>query len=320
MINSAGPEAQQFWQNAAKSARSPKERIKLFSNLFAIALEADCWEDVRWALLQYRKDDLTLKKAVFFDLILAFQLSYEKQSQTGEPLPTAKLQKDLAYRNVLQVLKNSSAALDKEEKITESRDIRFLAQVLRRQNRGKELLQILDETSAIKHILDSNAPEFLQLRLDVLEEEGMWRELWTLCSSLLGQGIGESQESPPKHSMPLLQNWKVYTRLLSASSRLRDEEEVREKTLELCQRFTNLPSQSRETSLLWLSFTATAQKEDLLPACIAYWKRAYELKCCFLDLRPSVEQLSPSDQKRFLAAINPVAKEIRPSSDHIGQV
>lgn len=47
-INSAGPEAQQFWQNAAKSARSAKERLKLFSSLFAIALKADCWEDVRW--------------------------------------------------------------------------------------------------------------------------------------------------------------------------------------------------------------------------------------------------------------------------------
>jgi len=47
-VVSAGPEAQQLFSNAAKAAKSAKERAKLFSGVFASAVEVDCWEDARW--------------------------------------------------------------------------------------------------------------------------------------------------------------------------------------------------------------------------------------------------------------------------------
>jgi len=47
---------------------------------------------------------------VFFDLILAYQLSFEKLSGVGEIAPAVKLQRELAYKSLLQAFKNTSEA------------------------------------------------------------------------------------------------------------------------------------------------------------------------------------------------------------------
>lgn len=47
-LASVGAPVQKAWENAAKTLKTRKARLDLWSCLFTCAMKEDCWEDVRW--------------------------------------------------------------------------------------------------------------------------------------------------------------------------------------------------------------------------------------------------------------------------------
>jgi N-terminal acetyltransferase B complex non-catalytic subunit len=51
IINTAGKGVQQAWQSATKGAKSKIEQGDLWNAFFDVAVQEDCWEDVRFVSL-----------------------------------------------------------------------------------------------------------------------------------------------------------------------------------------------------------------------------------------------------------------------------
>lgn len=90
---------------------------------------------------------------------------------------------------------------------------------------------------------------------------------------------------------------------------------VKEKSYELRKQLSGLPDAPREALLFQVSFSAALQKDALLSACVTYWQQSHQLRCCFNDLRKSVEQLKHEEQKEFLVTISSFAKGLKPTSE-----
>ncbi|KAF2200016.1 hypothetical protein GQ43DRAFT_464360 [Delitschia confertaspora ATCC 74209] len=320
-IVSAGPEAQELFDRFAKS--QPGQRARTYSLAFTVALEADCWEDVRWALAQYRKGDSKHRKAVFFDLIFAYQMSYEKQIQAGQTGMSATLPGQLATKSLLKAKENASNGTG-EERLSEAKDIRFATQIFRRQKRGKELFTRMEagkekigflDGPVIADIMAGRSSEFLQMKLDVMREEEMWSELWDVSKTQISQALDELQDDTELPCPPRLQEWKLLDSFLSASAHLWHDENIKKEGLEIFGRLESMSTKPREVWLALLTMTAGQFKDKLLYACLEYWKRNYRFNCCFKDLRRFVEQLNHADQKQFLVGIADVSTKLRPRSN-----
>ncbi|KAF2176685.1 hypothetical protein K469DRAFT_722076 [Zopfia rhizophila CBS 207.26] len=329
-LNSGDNYPVEAWEKAAKVLKTPKERLDLWSKFFVCAMKADCWEHVRLALQQAQKEVPNKKKNITFSLILAFQLSGEKYIQMAEwatksvtkdisPEVIQKfvndgtLQQSLAYRYLKKAFENSSKSLENVDRIQHMRDLRFMVQIFQRQKRALELIQLWNTSApAIQDILNANHSEVLQLKLDILKEEGQWRDLWDLVSPKLTVAIQNANGNSNSDQLSTLKIWKLWSTLLDAAYHLWDtNEEVQGTTQQLLTRMLEAPHVSREVLLARLFFASQKELRHLLSACKDYWKRYSQLNCCFDDLRRFVEQLDQNEQSDFHNFITKSAEELK---------
>ncbi|KAF2499190.1 hypothetical protein BU16DRAFT_523693 [Lophium mytilinum] len=286
--NTAGPESRTLWQNAANQMNRSADRARLFNICVNAAKMQDCWEDVRWALLQYRKETPSNAKP-FFTYIVASQLSAEKEKSLGNATG-AMIASSVAYKFLKAAWDNVESKPGAVDRITDTRQLRLMYQIFQRQNRGKEFLELLEKAPpGIQAILSANHLEVLKWRLDTTKEEKLWRQLWDVTSKLADD------------SSKFI-DWRIWSGMLAASDQFESEED---KNLadETFRQLAEAPAQSsREARLAILTYgSKQSSKEKLLLQCKKYWDEYSAFNCCFNDLRHIIEPLDQSAREAFLS-------------------
>jgi N-terminal acetyltransferase B complex non-catalytic subunit len=103
-MNTAGQKFQQAWQSVTKAVKSKAEQEDLWLAFFNVALEEDCWEDVRFVSLSLHVNKFVVrdKKQSHFALLLATQLAAEQKSAIGGEEQMSQLQYSVALQKMKQ--------------------------------------------------------------------------------------------------------------------------------------------------------------------------------------------------------------------------
>ncbi|KAF2454889.1 N-acetyltransferase B complex non catalytic subunit-domain-containing protein [Lineolata rhizophorae] len=292
-INSAGKEVQSMWQKAAKAAG--KNQSNVFISMFQTSVKLDLWSDAQLAMLNLRNLNRDEPK-YYFGYIAVSQLAADnvrdvdpKAAETDSKWAFAFLSKA-----VEQTLSNPSA----RNAVGSLNELRLVAQIYRKQGKRKELLSILDNKDiGITSKVGKNDPEFTKAKVELMEEEEMYADLYKFCYDILKAGLNAPDGSVETS------DWSMWSHLMQSAAELpgkKDGKEVEELIQEYMARE---PSQKERN--IWMAYLSSSRIPKDAPRvdierCKKYFDHFFELHCCFTDLRHLVISLELDERGSFV--------------------
>ncbi|TKA64720.1 hypothetical protein B0A49_07987 [Cryomyces minteri] len=216
---SSGEDIDYLWQTAIKTK---KDGRTLCEEWFKICAITETWQDAQKALILLRK------YAPKDPQYLATYIAVSQLLAEIHPSPTSrKMCGDLAYKFIMLLVNKTP----KDPKATKSdmfihsmEELRLLIRIYRKQDRCKELLAILESPHiGITSNIARHGWEFVQTKLQLLEEEEMWTELLDSCRTLLQEGDTRIERHKVGDVLPLHHegdDWAVWKRLVLSTTKL----------------------------------------------------------------------------------------------------
>ncbi|KAH7391804.1 N-acetyltransferase B complex non catalytic subunit-domain-containing protein [Pyrenochaeta sp. MPI-SDFR-AT-0127] len=300
-ISSVGVDLLKPWQNAAKALDRKSDRLELWDTLFNTAMREDCWEDVRFAVVNYNKEGAPSKKLAHYTLILTVQLAAEqKHAQSNHADQMAQIQYGLARKLMKQAY---DASPEESIAVKDIRDLRFMADIYRRQDRCAELFALWDNPPlALQGLMKTYRDELLNMKTRMLRQQEDWPALESHCLSCIEDTISQLNLAQDSKSLWELCAWRwdLWGALLVATEAIRPGKEGADKVSSIMDQCFGAGFQAKDrplrlTYMKLRLFTGIPMLSD----CKEYWEYHSGLSTCFADLRPFVETLSDEDQKNF---------------------
>ncbi|KAL5121989.1 methionyl-tRNA synthetase [Pleosporales sp. CAS-2024a] len=301
-FNSVGTKVLGAWQTTAKNMKSKRDRISLWDLLFIVAMESDCWEDARFAILHQNKEGLTDKKQAHYTLIIATQLAAEQRFiASGMVDRMAQLQQDIA----LKLMKQSYEASSEEAiAVKDIRDLRFMGQIYGRQYRSRELRDLWDEPRKdLEIVMDRHRPDILALMEKLYWEQRDWANLELHCQGAIDEVLSNVQlVGSSKSRFWELCAWRydLWSGLLAALKENYNVQGTRDalsRQLRKCFP-TGIDSKDRPLRLTYIKMRDELGI-SMLQDCQAYYQDFSSIPSCFQDLKSIVCRLSKDDLAQF---------------------
>lgn len=296
-ISGLGNENSKVWLSASKTL-SPQERQELWSALGKAAWREECWEDFRFAVVQYSKElkdisvSASIKKHAHFTQILATQLAAEQQLQIPGAGLKSKVQFDLARRLMKQAYEASPG-----EPIAckDIRDLRFMGEIFARQGRCDELIELWNNPPAtLKDLMKTHQADLQIMRIRLSRETNSWALVESESLARIENAISQITENPDSKALWELCAWNMdlWTDWLAAVRMNRSKDEAIRIVYDILHRAfgTELRTNDRAMSLTYMKlrhFIGVPMAGD----CLTYWKNHSTLISCFGDMRPFLETL-----------------------------
>ncbi|KAK5020415.1 hypothetical protein LTR60_000540, partial [Cryomyces antarcticus] len=216
---SSGEDIETLWQTAIKTR---KDGRTLCEEWFKFCAITETWQDAQKALILLRK------YAPKDPQYLATYIAVSQLLAEIDPSPTSrKMCGDLAYK-FITLLVNKTPKDPKAPKpdmfIRSMEELRLLIRIYRKQDRRKELLAILESPHiGIASDVARHGWEFVQTKLELLEEGEMWAELLESCRTLLQEGDTRLEQHRVGDLLPLHpegDDWAVWKRLVLSTTKL----------------------------------------------------------------------------------------------------
>ncbi|EUC41961.1 hypothetical protein COCMIDRAFT_104795 [Bipolaris oryzae ATCC 44560] len=315
-MSGLGNENSKVWLSASKTL-SPQERQELWSALGKVAWHEQCWEDFRFAVVQYSKElkdtsaSASMKKHTHFIQILATQLAAEQQLQ----IPGASLKSKVQFELARRLLKQSyEASPDEPIACKDIRDLRFMGEIFARQRKCDELIELWNNPPAtLKDLMTTHQADLQIMRIRLSRESKHWSLVESESRARIENAISQITENPDSKALWELCAWNVdlWTDWLAALRiNLPKNEAIRTVNDVLHRAFgTELRTNDRAMSLTYMKlrhFVGVPMAGD----CLAYWKNHSTLTSCFTDIRPFLETLhnnhGPGGKSHFFQSLNTV--------------
>ena len=105
----------------------------------------------------------------------------------------------------------------------------LLLEIYKSQGRYKEALVVLDDPrTGIGSKIAGNNWDLVRGKLDIMEASELWEEEWNYCSSLLQDARPDNLQNTNRTRSSIFgaigDDWRVWTGLLTAASKLRTQE------------------------------------------------------------------------------------------------
>ncbi|CAO2648943.1 Nn.00g098920.m01.CDS01 [Neocucurbitaria sp. VM-36] len=311
-ISSIGTEFLKPWQNAAKALGRKHDRLELWDALFNAAMREDCWEDVRFAVVNYNKEGSPSKKLAHYTHILTVQLAAEqKHKQLNKDAQMALIQFAIARKLMTQAYE---ASPDDPIVVKDIRDLRFMAEIFRRQDRCAELFSLWDDPpSSLKKLMRTHRDDLISLKTRLLRQQNDWLLLENHCYDSIEEVISQLNLVQDSKSLWELCAWRwdLWNGLLQATRAIRHGQQGRDKISDVMDRCfgAGFHAKDRPLRLTYMHLRCFVNT-PMLSDCKEYWEHHFELSSCFADLRQFVQRLPLEDQKDFSRFITNRTKEI----------
>ncbi|KAF1845780.1 uncharacterized protein K460DRAFT_338347 [Cucurbitaria berberidis CBS 394.84] len=310
--NSLGTEFLKPWQNAAKALDRKNDRLDLWGTLFNVAMRENCWEDARFAVVNYNKEGPPSKKIAHYTHILAVQLAAEQKNDPSNPnAQMSQIQYGVARKLMKQAFEASS---DDPIAVKDIRDLRFMADIFRWQDRCAELFALWDNPPArLRSLMKTHRDDLISLKTRFLLQQEDWLLLESHCYNSIEEVISQLNLGQDSKSLWELCAWRwdLWGALLQATKAIRPGQEGIDKISDMMDRcFAGFEAKDRPLRLTYMKlrqFIGTPMLSD----CKEYWDNHSELSSCFADLRPFVERLRVEDQKDFSMFITNQTKGVK---------
>jgi N-terminal acetyltransferase B complex non-catalytic subunit len=214
---SVGNKGLEAWQNAAKTLSNRNFRMNLWSELFVTAMRQELWEDVRFAIVQANKESPAEKKITYYSFILANQLCAEARENDSKASHTSDKQTNVQFLVALQKMKEAyegSARLpDQTVRVSDMRDLRFMASIYSRQRRVGDLFELWQNPPAnLRKVFEDHELDILILKADVAQACGEWGLLSELCGNVI------TRELEPTGSIARISSvaWTIWSGFVKA--------------------------------------------------------------------------------------------------------
>ncbi|KAL5382626.1 hypothetical protein DPSP01_006461 [Paraphaeosphaeria sporulosa] len=327
-LSSVGAEGLKAWQNAAKSLSNRKAKLKLWSELFIVAMKEECWEDARLATMQANKEgiDPKYRKNLYYSLILVYQLAGERKAdvshKTGKIDQGVQIQLTLAQRQMKDAYDNAPKSTDEVIQVATMSDLRFMAAIYERQNRCGELFQLwANPPPAVKKIIDGASWDFALLGIEVAHQQKEWQLVETRCYQLIDEiwQSGNPMTGDPSVVSVKLFNictmcWTMWKSLLNATAGLYPSAEGRFKIEKLYSSVWNSlppldPRTYRAIGLTRLTLESYLG-HPTLDTITQFYIICFRNPSCFKDLHRFVTLLSAEEQRTFQSSISKHAQKL----------
>ncbi|PVI00260.1 hypothetical protein DM02DRAFT_593085 [Periconia macrospinosa] len=319
-LASVGELGLKAWQNAAKALPTHPQRLDLWSELFISAMQEDCWEDVRIAIVHANKEGPKSKKTIYYTSILANQLAAEKKIEaskaSGKPDPSSQIQFMIALKQMKEAFDKPT---DDTIRVKDMRDLRFMAHIYCRQNRCAELEQLWTAPSPTMDELRSKYDSDIRLLLiESIRKCENWSLLESICEKTLSTVFErvEMEKSPQALVQLCTAEWIIWTSIIDAITHLYSEKEVKEKIEALQSRLMQVqPNAEVRAVAATLVNLASYSGKSVLDACKTYWSKHSAGRSCFKDLRRCVAQLPDDHKKDFYTHIKETSESLKLKGD-----
>ncbi|KAF2441371.1 hypothetical protein P171DRAFT_488923 [Karstenula rhodostoma CBS 690.94] len=327
-LSTVGAEGLKAWKNAAKFLPNRKAKLKLWSDLFVVAMKEECWEDARLATVQANKEgvDPKYRRALYYSSILIHQLGGERKAEiskgTEEIDKGIQIQLTLAQRQMKDAYDHLPKSTDGFFQVATMSDLRFMAAIYGRQNRCAELLQLwANPPPAVKKIIDGASWDFVLLGIEVAHRQKEWQLVETLCYRLIDKiwQPGNPMAGDPSTVKVNLFNictmcWTIWKSLLNATAGLYPDAEGKMKIEKLYSRVWNsLPPLDLRTyraiGLTQLSLESYLG-HPMLDTITRFYSTCFRNPSCFQDLHRFVALLSIEEHKTFQTTISEHAQNL----------
>ncbi|KAF2645691.1 hypothetical protein P280DRAFT_545626 [Massarina eburnea CBS 473.64] len=311
------------WQNAAKALPSQKLRLKLWSDLFVIAMREDCWEDVRYALVHANKEG-PRNRSVHYASIFANQLSAEKKIEasriSGSGDASSSIQQQLALKHMADAFNSPK---DDTMRVTSMRDMRFMAWLYQRQKRCADLENLwMDARNPVgSQLLLKYESDMRLILVRAAQECQDWKSLEKICTDAIDSALKSLDNE--KSIAPLKQicttGWLVWSGFLEATTNIYEHVEAKTRITELFNRFRKAVAQypqeeDRSIKLATLFLGVHTEAPDPASICINYWQITTDTMRSFTDICRMVTQLSMDQQRKFHAFIVKDVTTLKPAT------
>lgn len=182
--------------------------------------------------MRYNKEKPAgIKKNMYYLTILATELAAELNASVLAH-PSAPMQFVLAYRQLKQAYekptvcnllknikrcKNSNHAQDEAVAVRDIRDLRFMAEMFKRQGRLIELFELWDNPPpALKEVMSKHQSDLMSLKTRVLAEESKWDLLKDHCVACIEQAASQAENEPQRMWELCAWDWDVWKGLMDA--------------------------------------------------------------------------------------------------------
>ncbi|KAJ4370649.1 hypothetical protein N0V83_005170 [Neocucurbitaria cava] len=222
-IGSIGPVLLKPWQNAAKALGRKQDRLGLWDALFTAAMREDFWED---AVVNYNKEGSPSKKLAHYAHILAVQLAAEqKEDPASNSSRMCAIQFSLARKLMKQAYE---ASPDDPIAVKDIRDLRFMAEIFRRQGQHAELFSLWDNPPiSLKKLLRTHRDDLMSLKTRILREQEDWPLLEAHCYASIEEVISLLNLAQDSKSLWELCAWRwdLWNGLMEATAAIRPGQE-----------------------------------------------------------------------------------------------
>lgn len=300
MKNSIGMEYLASWQNFAKAQTSKSNRLLVWDTLFRCATSQECWEDARFAVTQFNKENTTTKtskttKASHYTLVAVNQMAAEQKAEWAEESKEMTMMAQIQYGLARKLMKQSfEAPADDPIALSDIKDLRFMADIYSRQDRYQELFALWDKApDRLAGLMKTHRNDLHALKSRILYHAKMWTHLEEHCREFVLDSLSSQSSSEGKSEAlrelcaSRLDIWQHLSHALAAIEDQTIQSKHRDM-MRLC--FENEAiTQDRSIRLARLILgDAIDGNEESAPLIDEYWKNHGHLPSCFNDLRKMI--------------------------------
>ncbi|KAI9789744.1 MAG: hypothetical protein M1816_005783 [Peltula sp. TS41687] len=261
--------------------------------------------------LKANPGDETLARECFFSYLQQRDWRNAQKTAPDSVEADRKLFGNLAYKMISkaasEVPTDPQVLLSPGRSISTPEELQLLVTIFRRANEASEALRILDSQNlGISSSVAKGDWSFVRHKLEILEEQKRWHDVWTFCKDLL---VGASSTLDDKTSSEATNgdDWTIWKAFIGANTQLNKSEPSNE-TEAVITSFLGRSPVGRNALLARLHFDraeissnhSPKASSNLLSSCQRYFDNAASKICCYDDLRDTIELLDLEAQQSLL--------------------
>ncbi|KAI9884739.1 MAG: hypothetical protein M1823_003483 [Watsoniomyces obsoletus] len=299
-----------LWEQALKA--KPKDENLARECFFALFTQRE-WAGAQKAAVALHR--MSNRRDYWFWVISCYHL-LDISPQTSET--DRKLFRALAYRMISKAAADAPTELGAHDAVPKfiqtPQELHLLLLIYIHQEKFQELLEIFDsKTFGISSRVAKGDWRFVRAKIELLESQGQWHDLWFYCKTLLSDADDASKPATGDN----VGDWRVWQGLIRADSKIKTPRST-EATGQLIRSHADVARLRRSAFLaellrlrLRLASPAGGAPEDqseLLSGCKQYFDATATKACCYDDIRDHVRDLSPESWESLLSHAEDVCK------------
>ncbi|KAH4609099.1 hypothetical protein HBH82_069530 [Parastagonospora nodorum] len=298
-IATMGTEAFATWQATASRMKHKSERASLWDLLFSTAIQEDCWEDVRLAIVKYSRENPSDKKQCHYSQIIAGQLAAKQRFLSGGAKDMhGEIKKQVAKKLMLEAYQAPS---EDAIAVNTIRELRFMGETLGGQGFLKELQEAWSNPSPAQKVLfDRHRSDITALMTKLLQEHKEWKQLEKHCVEAIDEIRLNLHASKSKFWELCAWRWDLWGAMVNAVYATRSEEDAQKFIAnKITECFPDgVESKDRPLRLTYLMLRDQIGT-SMLDDCKRYYQDFSSTPSCFNDLRPKICRLPREELKEF---------------------